>query len=167
MSGSLNFNLSNPALTGLVILFILAAAFLEEVTFRGLILHGMMRAWGSTSRGPIRSVLISSLLFCSIHLLDFLSGRPLLNVLLQGLQAFFLGIFLAALVLKSKSIYPAVLFHTAINLAGYLSFASQGIEPPPSAWLMLSLIMLPLATYGINLLRGQPERPIVQTAEGD
>lgn len=167
MSGSLNFNQSDTSLSGYVILFILSAAILEEVTFRGLILNGMMRTWGSTSRGPIRSVLVSSLLFCSIHLLDFLSGRPPIIVLLQSLQAFFLGIFLAVLVLKSKSIYPAVIFHATINLAGYLSFASQGIEPAPSAWLLMSLVLLPLAVLGVYLLLNHPERTIALTAEGD
>ena len=166
ITGKVDFNLTDPSLTNLVILFILIAAFLEEVAFRGLILHGFVRAWGNTRRGLIKSILGSSLLFCSIHLLDFLSGRPSLNVLLQSMQAFFLGIFLAALVLRSRSIYPAVFFHAIINLSGYLSFASQGIEPAPSAWLLLSLVLLPLAVLGIYQLRGWPDGPSVpSTAE--
>jgi len=166
MSGKIYFDLSNSVLTGLVILFILTAAFLEEVTFRGLILHGLMRAWGCTSRGLMRSVLVSSLLFCGIHLLDFLSGRPLLNVLLQSLQASFLRIYLAVLVLRSKSIFPAIFFHAILSLAGYLAFGSKGIEPAPSAWLLLSLVMLPIAVLGMYQLRGWPDGPSVpSTAE--
>lgn len=162
ISGKLDFDLSDSALTGPVILFILAAAFLEEVAFRGLILHGFVRAWGNIRRGLIRSILVSSLLFSSIHLLDFLSGRPLLDVLLQSLQAFFLGIFLAVLVLRSKSIYPATFFHVIWNLAGYLSFGSKGIEPAPSTWLLLSLVMLPIAVLGMYQLRDwRPDGPSV------
>lgn len=157
ITGKFDINLANPSLTNLVILFILAAAFLEEAAFRGLILHASVRAWGNTRRGLLKSILVSSLLFCSIHLLDFLSGRPPLNVLLQSLQAFFFGVFLAVLVLRSKSIYPAAFFHAVLNLAGYLSFGSKGIEPAPSTWLQLSLVMLPLAVLGMYQLRGRPD----------
>jgi len=158
LAGNFDFNLSNPALTGLVILFILTAAFLEEVAFRGLILHAFVRVWGSTPRGLIKSVLISSLLFCSIHLLDFLSGRPALNVLLQSLEAFFLGVLLAALVVRGQSIYPAAAFHAILNLAAYLTFASKGIEPAPSSWMLFGLLMLLPAMVALYLLRGLPDR---------
>ena len=151
LTGSFIFSVSS--LTGLVTLFILIAAFMEEIIFRGLILHGFIRIWGSTKLGLIKSVLVSSLLFCSIHLLDFLSGRPLAAVLLQSLEAFFLGIFLAILVLSSKSIYPAAFFHSVLNLAAYLSFASLGVEPTSASWFLLGLIMLPLVLFGIYLLR--------------
>lgn len=157
MTGGFEFNLTDPALTGLVILFILTAAFLEEVVFRGLMLHGFVRAWGSTKRGLIKSVLVSSLFFCSIHLLDILGGRPLTAVLLQSLEAIFLGIFLAALVLSGKSIYPAAFFHGVLNIAGYLTFGSKGLEPGTASWLLLSLFMLPLALYGLYLLSGIPQ----------
>jgi len=77
-----------------------------------------------------------------------------------------LGIFLAALVLRSRRIYPATFFHAILNLAGYLAFGSKGIEPAPSTWLLLSLVMLPLAVLGIYQLRGWPDGPSVpSTAE--
>ena len=93
----------------------------------------------------------SSLLFCSIHLLDFLSGRPFPSVLLQSLEAFFLGVFLAGLVLSSKSIYPATFFHGLLNLSAYMNFAGQGLEPSPVAWLFLSLITLSLAALSLYM----------------
>ena len=157
VTGRINFDLANPALSGLVILFVVAAAFLEEVTFRGLVLRGMLRAWGTTNRGVLKSILVSSLLFCSIHLFDILGGRPLLNVLLQSLGAIFLGVFLAVLVVKSKSIYPAVFFHAVYNLSAFLSFAAQDVEPAPTTWLLLGALMLPPALIGIFMLRGRSQ----------
>ncbi|HLE73136.1 MAG TPA: hypothetical protein VI688_02715, partial [Anaerolineales bacterium] len=59
MTGNFDFRFSAAALSGSVTLFILIAAFLEEVAFRGLILHAFVRVWGSTNRGLIKSVLIS------------------------------------------------------------------------------------------------------------
>jgi membrane protease YdiL (CAAX protease family) len=155
MAGNFNFRSTLPSL---VITFIVTAAFLEEVVFRGVIMHAFVRAWDSTNRGLIKSVLVSSLFFGGLHILDFFSGRPLSNVILQGIEAFFLGIILASLVLAGKSIYPAVFFHALLNLAGYLNVTSKGIEETPSSWLIFSLLMLPLAIFGLYLLRGLPKR---------
>lgn len=162
LTRSLEFKVSNPAQFGLVVLFILIGAFMEEVVFRGLVLHLFVRAWDSTNRGILKSILVSALFFSSIHLLDYLAGRPLTAVLLQTLQATFLGIFLAVLVLSSRSIYPAAVFHGILNLAAYLNFASQGLEPAPAAWLSLSLVMLLLAVISVYLFRSASER--VQSA---
>jgi len=85
LADSFSFNISDLSLTSQVTIFILIAAFIEEVVFRGLILHCLVRVWGNTNRGLIKIVLVSSLFFCSIHLLDFLGGRPFLKVLLQSL----------------------------------------------------------------------------------
>jgi membrane protease YdiL (CAAX protease family) len=159
-----NFSFSFQALTGLVTLFILTAALMEEVTFRGLILHGFVRVWGSTTRGLIKCVLLSSLFFCSIHILDFLGGRSLMDVILQSVEAFFLGILLASLVLSGKSIYPAIAFHGLLNLTAYLILTSSGVSESPAAWLLLGLLMLPAAAYGIYSLRGLPERTPVPLA---
>ncbi len=164
MTGNLGSSLSDLAPPGLVALFILIAAFLEEVIFRGLILHGFVRTWGSTNQGILKSVLFSSLLFASIHIFDFLSGRPLAEVFLQGVEAFFLGIFLAALVLRGKSIYPAVFFHAILNLTAYLTVTSKGLEPALSAWLLFSLVMIPIAATGIYILRAVPQQAMVPSA---
>ena len=155
MTGNFDFR---SALPGFVIAFIVTAAFLEEVVFRGVIMHAFVHAWGSTNRGLIKSVLVSSLFFGGLHILDFLSGRPLSNVILQGIEAFFLGIILASLVLVGKSIYPAVFFHALLNLAAYLNVTGKGIEETPSSWLIFSLLMLPLEIFGLYLLRGLPKR---------
>lgn len=160
-TGNFDFSLADPGQAGLIALFILIAAFLEEVAFRGLVMYALVRVWGGTSRGLIMSVLASSLLFSSIHVLDFLSGRPLPNVLLQTVEAFILGIILGTIVLLAKSIYPAVFFHAAVNFAGYLNFASKGLEDTPAAWLTLSALLLPLALIGIYLLREVRQRSVV------
>jgi membrane protease YdiL (CAAX protease family) len=159
LAGGLDFRSVFPTLTGPVILFILVAAFLEEVVFRGLVLHGFVRAWGGTGRGLVQGILAAALFFASIHLFDFLSGRPLPGVLMQSLAAIILGIFLGALVVGGSSIYPAFFFHGVLNLAGYLIIGNQGVEPSPSAWLLLGLLILPLAVFGVVLLGTRLTRP--------
>jgi len=153
LNGNLYFNISGSVLTIIVVVFILTQSIMEEVVFRGLVLQGFLRAWGNTSHGILKSVLVSSLLFCSIHLLDFLGGRLFLAVFLQSLEAFFLGVILAVLVIRGKSIYPAFFFHGILNIGAYLSFSYKGLEPSPASWLSLSLMMLLPALFGMYLLR--------------
>ena len=111
-----------------------------------------LRAWGGDRRGRLMSVAAAALFFGGMHLLDGLSGRPMLNVLFQSGQAVVLGVWLGALVLRTGSQYPAVVFHVLFNLAGYLLFGRQGLEPAPAAWLLLAALLLPLAAIGVGLL---------------
>jgi uncharacterized protein len=152
MTGTFDFSISDPLLTGLAAIFLMTHAFLEEVAFRGLILHGIARAWDGARGGVIRSVLVSSFLFGAYHII-YLAGEPLPVVLLRIVASFLLGIIFGALVWRIGSIYPAAAFHGVLNFAGYLNLASTGIEPTSSSWLLLSLFIFPLALYGLYLLR--------------
>jgi uncharacterized membrane protein YobD (UPF0266 family) len=80
---------------------------------------------------------------------------------------FFLGIYFGTLVIRAASIYPAVFFHGIINLAAYLNLTSNGIEATASAWLLMSLLIIPLAVYSIFLLRRVTSRKVVPTFTGD
>jgi hypothetical protein len=93
-----------------------------------------------------------------MHLLDALSGRPMVNVLWQGAQAVVLGVWLGALVLRTGSQYPAVTFHVLFNLAGYQLFGRLGLEPEPAAWLLLAALLLPLAAIAMGWLRATPRQ---------
>ena len=159
---NLDFGISDRALLSLLALFFMTHGFLEEVAFRGLILYAFVRVWGRTGRGLLKSVLVSSLLFGGMHVIYIFSGTPLPALPLQMVETFCLGIFLAALVLRGGSIYPAAFFHGIVNLAGFLNLLHNSFDGiPTSAWLSLSLLMLPLAIFGIFLLRGVHHRSIV------
>ena len=160
LTGNLNFRPDDSVPLSLIALFITVAAFLEEIAFRGLILHDLVRVWGDSDGGSIRCVLVSSLFFAAMHLVNVLGGQPLAQALGQAGVAFFLGVFLACLVLAARSIYPAVFFHGTLNLAGFLNLAGGG-EQELQSWLMLGLLMIPLAAAGIFLLRSLPSRVAV------
>ena len=162
LTGKFSFSIRAPSV--LVTTFILTQSFMEEIVFRGLILQALVRVWGSTRIGILKSVLVSALFFCSIHLFDLLSGRPASAVLLQSLQAYFLGILLGALVLSGKSIYPAVLLHGILNISGYLLIRSTGLEPTASSWLLLSILMIPPAVLGLYALSSVHARMVPEHA---
>jgi membrane protease YdiL (CAAX protease family) len=128
-------------------------AFLEEVVFRGLVLHALIRNWGVTNRGIVKSVLVSALFFGGYHIL-YLAGELPSVVFPRIIVAILLGILFEALVLRTGSIYPATFFHGMLNVAGYLNLTSNAAAGTASSWLLLSLCLLPLALYGLYLLRG-------------
>jgi len=158
-TGNFDLDFSHPVLIGFASLFIMIHAFLEEVTFRGLILHGCIRAWDSKNRGVLKSILVSSLFFGGMHIV-YLAGEPFPVVLFRIVVATLLGILLGALVLHGRSIYPAVFFHGLLNLAGYLNLSSNATEATLSSWLLLSALMLPIAMFGFYLFRNVPQQPV-------
>ncbi|MCC6189753.1 MAG: CPBP family intramembrane metalloprotease [Anaerolineales bacterium] len=157
LAGRVDLNAFGAVHAG-ALMFIAAAACLEDLAFRGLMLHGFVSGWGGTPRNRAVSVVAAALLFAGMHLLDGLSGRPMLNVFFQSGQAVVLGVWLGALMLRTGSQYPAVAFHVLFNLAGYQLSSRQGLEPAPAAWLLLAALLLPLAAIGIGWLRAAPRR---------
>ncbi len=117
-----------PAL--LFLALALSPGICEELFFRGAVLSGLRRdlpAW--------RSVLWQALLFGAVH-----------ASLHRFVPTATLGALLAALTLQSRSLWPAVLLHTAYNgsvvLSGELPFLEEGWVP----WLAapaLALALLP------------------------
>jgi membrane protease YdiL (CAAX protease family) len=165
MTGNFNFSFSDPALIGLVAVFLMTHAFLEEVVYRGLLLAAFVRVWGSTTGGLIKSVLVASLFFGGMHIVNVLGGNPLPAVLLQSVGAVFLGILFGALVLVGNSIYPATFLHGVTNLAGYLNLLANSSDGTASSgWLLQSTLLFPLAILGVYLLRGITQRPMVLDA---
>lgn len=162
-TGNIAFSVSDPALAVPAALFLMAHAFLEEVAFRGMILHAFVSRSGGTNRGLVWSVLVSSLFFGAMHLI-YLAAEPLPVVLLRVVFAFLFGIYLGALVLNGRSIYPAAFFHGVLNVAGYFGLAGSGAEETTASWFLMSLSMLPLAVFGIYLLRDVRHRDVLPEA---
>ncbi len=86
------------------IVFSIINAILEEVLWRGIMLSHL-----KSSLSTFYAVFITSIGFGLLHISI---GIPVVTSLLFS----FVGLFYAFVVLKTKSIYPAVVFHFIINL---------------------------------------------------
>ncbi len=86
------------------ILFALINATLEEVLWRGVMLSSLKR-----NVSTLYAVLITSVGFGLLHISI---GIPVMLSILFS----FGGLFYAIVVIKSKSIYPSIVFHMLINL---------------------------------------------------
>ena len=102
---------ASPALAALLLVAVsLLQSGCEELAFRGFILSGLRRRFR-----PWTSVCLSSFLFALFQMNVF-----------QFIPHFVLGVVMGALVLRTGSLLPAILFHFVYNL---LVYSSLGIAP--------------------------------------
>lgn len=132
----------------------LAVGLTEELLFRGAVLFVLTRSWGATARGILGSVALTAVLFAILHVTQALTGDvPLRAVLLLTLETFVISIWWGALVVLSRSIWPAVVAHGVVNAI----VAAQGLLTPVAvpeavAYGRLLLFSLPLGLVGAWLL---------------
>lgn len=94
----------------------------EEFLFRGLILNTLLEKTKHLQyKGMIWSLLLSSLLFGSVHLLNlFDNPQQIYSTISQVFAATFIGVFLGALYLRSENIWVVVFYHALIDIASDL-----------------------------------------------
>jgi hypothetical protein len=154
-------DISKPMLIVLHLLTALSTGWVEEILFRGLVLTTFLQKWGQRRSGIYLSVLVSSVLFGAIHLMNFIQGRkPLLNTGTQIAFAIFFGVMFSAYLLRNRSIWPVILLHAAVDWAGTLDEVAVGgglrLTAPTMSLdmaLVSILITLPLFIYGLYILR--------------
>jgi membrane protease YdiL (CAAX protease family) len=98
----------------LATLLTLLVGFVEEGMFRGLLVRCLL------PKGIWPTVLISSVLFAGMHLFNLLGGASWSYVTGQVLQAFGAGMILAALRLRTGSIWPGIILHASRDIVGML-----------------------------------------------
>ena len=124
---------------------------LEEGALRGLVLVALVRAWGTTSAGLTRAVVVSSSVFGVLHLVN-LFNKPVIQTLLQVVFATFIGIGFAGVFLRTRALLALMLIHGLIDLAGALQ---QGSDKPGNVASALGAcaVAFPFALVGVWLLR--------------
>ncbi|MCH5286472.1 MAG: CPBP family intramembrane metalloprotease [Christensenellaceae bacterium] len=87
----------------------LCVGFIEEIIFRGF----LFKAISNTNLK--RAVVISSVTFGLGHIVNLLNGAPLFETLMQIVYAVALGFLFTFIFLKSGSLIPCIVTHSAIN----------------------------------------------------
>lgn len=166
------FAVQNPLTTVAVGLDCAMTSILEEFVFRGVVLGALLKGWGQKQCGKLGAVVVSSILFGLVHLIN-LAGDPaaLFEVLGQVGYSTLIGILLAAAVLRTGGLVFSVAVHALFNLV--FDYAELLPFTPNVAWyggaaetVVLLVAYLCLAAAGIFTVvravdaRGsQPERP--------
>lgn len=108
---------SMPAQRGYLIMFLmyvcLIGPILEEIIFRGFILKSMQRY------GNFTAILVSAILFSMFHL-----------NLVQFINPVLVGIVLAFITIKSKSIFPAMIAHIFNNTIAFTATGVSSLKIP-------------------------------------
>ena len=125
------------------ILSMATVAFLEELIFRGLLFRGMRK----NVRLPV-AVAVSSLTFGMGHIVNLLTGAPVLDTLLQLVYASAIGFCFTALFLTTGSILPCILSHAAVNCMSIFA-----LDPSPADKIVTAAVQTALGIgYGLWLL---------------
>ncbi len=141
-----------------VTLFILANTMMvgwsEEVMFRGIILRGLFR-----SGGIWVAILGSSALFGAIHVLNVFLTGDLRGAVIQAGAAFLSGVFLAAVRLRTGSLWTGIVLHglwdagTFFIAAGGAAAAGAAAGPTAFGDYGSIVMSLPLFLLGLYFLR--------------
>ncbi len=155
---------SKPLILVIFAFMTFMTGFSEEILFRGLLLSVMLLEWGNTKKGIVISVLASSLIFGIAHLGNlFINPYLVIATFSQIIYSTLIGIFFAACVLRSQSIWPAIFLHAAINFVVEIKEVALGggIDVAAEASASMTLIQafqpiviyMVLASYAFFLLK--------------
>jgi membrane protease YdiL (CAAX protease family) len=95
-------------ISGLVIS--IGVGIVEELLFRSQVLEEFLK-----HKSKIQSILYSSLIFGSVHLLNISSVGSIPIILIQMCYTFFLGIILSTIYLSNRNILLPIIFHILFN----------------------------------------------------
>jgi membrane protease YdiL (CAAX protease family) len=139
-----------------VTLFIFANTALvgwsEEVMFRGIWLRGLFRSLGIWT-----AILGSSLIFGAIHVLNVFLTGDFKGAIIQAIAAFMSGIFLAAVRLRTGSLWTGIVLHGLWDAGTFLvaaGAAATASAAPTALGDYGSIVMsIPLFMLGLFFLR--------------
>jgi membrane protease YdiL (CAAX protease family) len=103
--------------------FTLMVGISEELYFRGIILKLLQDNFSVK-----QTVVISALVFGIGHSASILAGESIVQVLLQIINAIVFGILAAEIVILTKSLFPAIIWHFLFNFVNYISIANSTSE---------------------------------------
>nr|WP_290123031.1 CPBP family intramembrane glutamic endopeptidase [Lentilactobacillus senioris] len=112
----------------------ICAGITEELIFRGILLPGSLTHFNGHRGGIWYAVLISSVAFGMAHMVN-LADQPLEATLLQGSNAFAVGLVLAALYLRTRSLILPMILHgtndyiSTIASHGHLAMHNESVAP--------------------------------------
>ena len=125
----------------------LCVGFLEEILFRGFLFKAMCKT------NVKRAVIISSLTFGIGHIVNLLSGAEVFSTLMQIVYAVALGFLFTIIFLRSGSLIPCILTHSAIN-----SLSTFGAEPTGTQLIVITVALTAISLgYAAWIIKSTPK----------
>lgn len=137
--------------------YYLPGSLVEESMYRGLLLLAMILAWGDTKQGIVKAVLFSSFFFGMMHLFNILV-RPAGVVLFQAVVVSLPGILYAAIVLKSRTLWPVILLHWLTNAFVNVKISQiDNYQDTTTMWILWAGLLIPLMIYSAVIVWKLPD----------
>jgi len=143
----------------------LTTGVFEETLVRCLVLGILLRVMSSTKKGILAACVISSIFFGLAHLVNIWSVGAVLPAVVQVINATALGLFFAALFLRTGTLWIPIFVHALINLASTIFNAiispdvlrqmsqTQDESNIIGSIIGVAVIALPFLATGLILLR--------------
>ena len=130
------------------IAIVIAAPIIEELIFRGIILNGLLQRYS-----PIKSIILSSILFGIVHLNPW-----------QFVGALIIGMFSGWVYYRTKKLSLSILIHLVNNLVAFLGMYFMDAETMMNEsltesyggftnWILITIGAILISILGIFLLR--------------
>jgi len=129
-----------------VLVIALMVGFVEETIFRGLMLQALKPL------GHWRAAIITALLFGLTHAMNALTGKSMLESMMQIGYAVAIGFAYAALALKKDVLWPLILAHFLTDFVFFIQKPGFSLSPFWQSFTVISL-MVGFIAYGIFLMQ--------------
>ena len=100
------------------LIYCVAIALWEEFLCRGVILTNMLKKWGNSKNGIIKSVILSAFIFGAAHVITGFGG-DWTNTTIQIVYASFMGLLFGVIYIETKSLASTIVLHFILNLTAY------------------------------------------------
>ena len=123
----------------------LMVGFAEEGIFRGLMLNALK------AQGLWQAAMITALLFGLTHALNALTRKSLAENLAQICYALAIGFAFAALVLRTRLLWPLVLAHWLIDFINFIQIPGFTYPAPWNVLITVSIAVV-FTAYGVYVM---------------
>lgn len=171
-----NLDFAEVSITHLVLLFFstLSIGFSEEFVFRGLLQSLLLKKLlkNEGKKALFVSVMVSSIIFGLLHLLDFKSENAVAEAS-QFVYATFIGVGFGAILLRTSNIYGLAVIHGLIDFVFKIDHltVSTGSKSEGNSSLISSLIVVflvsPMFVFGLKIIKKLEVSSILKTVENE
>jgi len=134
----------------------------EEILFRGVLLYALVRVLGDSKRGLFSAVLLSAVLFGSMHLLQAFAGRSIGVALIAALESTVSGMWWGAFVILWGTMWPIAAIHAGSNAFVLIKGLSYpGLMFSYQEYSFAIILQLPLVVLSLYWLLKAAPRPVI------
>lgn len=142
------------------LLFVIGIGVREECVFRGTIQNILAKKYASSIKGIWITAIVSAVIFGLIHLFNILAGVDAVPAIIQSLTNFGIGLFYAALYLRSGNIWVMISIHALTDTAGLASsvFLANQSETEVISSLSVATLISGLVFVGVSIFLLRPSK---------